>query len=179
MEWGGELWEGGRGEGLGKRGSAWWWRKWKSNARKVGGGRGRGEDVCMGRKGKGEHGKEWKMVEEHTHEGSAWRREMGGGREEGGREARVEGVVVVAPRWWMGGQPLPIYIYILKLWAKWVFCQQNGWEVLGSNPLPSIWISGQVLNFLGKGEGGGLGFKSQGFLVTCPCLQSSSNSFII
>jgi hypothetical protein len=38
---------------------------------------------------------------------------------------------------------------------------------------------GNFLSFLGKGEGGGLGFKAQGFPVTCPGLEFLANNFII
>jgi hypothetical protein len=47
------------------------------------------------------------------------------------------------------------------------------------NPCPPSKNLGNFLSFLGKEKRGGLGFKAQGFPVTCPGLQPPIDSFTI
>jgi hypothetical protein len=85
-------------------------------------------------------------------------------------------VVVVAPRWWTGGQPPP-KIKFLKLW------EVGFWNKL--NRRFQVQTSCLLLEFLGvfwtfwAEQSRGLGFKGLGSSVTCPGLHIPIDNFTI
>jgi hypothetical protein len=76
--------------------------------------------------------------------------------------------VVVAPLWWMGGQPPPKIKFLNFFKVGFFFLQQfflnrRSWV---QTPSPILNLL-ETLEFLGKGEGRELKFKAQGLPITC------------